>query len=268
MAGPFGGEPASGVRVRLNVGGEICHLYSLAYTGGITRAGAPLSTFPRRDEPGWHLGIFHGSLDWNAGDRSLPLASSGLAQAQYDYVALGHLHGHRVVQLGSGPAVYAGCVEGKGFTDPGVGVFTVADLWPGKVSVAQVPAGARPLITRSVDLVGGAEELEAAVHELSDPEAMVRVVLTGAGERQLDLDGLVNRLGPLFYHLELVDQTTTLSEDMLGVYAREMTIRGVFVRRLQERLATATGAEEAQLVWRALRRGLASLEKPGERRGR
>jgi DNA repair exonuclease SbcCD nuclease subunit len=251
---------------RLDVGGETCHLYSLAYTGGITRAATPLSTFPRRAGPGWHLGVFHGSLDWNAGDRSLPLASSGLAQAQYDYVALGHLHGHRVVQLGPGTAVYPGCVEGKGFSDPGVGTFTVVDLRPGRVSVTPVPAKARPIITRHVEMVGGVEELEESIRELSDPEGMVRVVLTGAGAREPDLDGMANRLGSLFYHLELVDQTSALSEEMLGMYAREMTIRGMFVRRLQERLAAVTGDEEAKLVWRALRRGLASLERQGHLR--
>jgi hypothetical protein len=95
---------------------------------------------------------------------------------------------------------------------------------------------------------------------------MVRVVLTGAGAREPDLDGMANRLGSLFYHLELVDQTSALSEEMLGMYAREMTIRGMFVRRLQERLAAVTGDEEAKLVWRALRRGLASLERQGHLR--
>jgi len=251
---------------RLDVGGETCHIYSLAYTGGVTRAATPLNTFPRRADPGWHLGVFHGALDWNAGDRSLPLASSGLAQAQYDYVALGHLHGHRVVHLPSGPAVYAGCVEGKGFTDPGVGFLTVVDLQPGRVGVEPVPVGSRPLMTRTVEMTDSAEELEAAVCRLADPEAMVRVVFTGVGNFEPDLDGLAKGLAPLFYHLELVDHTSALSEGMLGAYARELTIRGMFVRRLQEQLAALTDDERANVVRRALRRGLASLERPGPRR--
>jgi len=36
---------------------------------------------PREERPGLHIGVFHGSLDWDmVGDRSLPLDSKGLRQ--------------------------------------------------------------------------------------------------------------------------------------------------------------------------------------------
>ncbi len=98
------------------------HVYGLAYTGGLTAdAAAHCTNFRGWIGDGVHLAVFHGSLDWDAGDRSLPLMSAALAAAGYDYVALGHIHRPGEKKVGPGLAVYPGMVEGKGFSDPGVG---------------------------------------------------------------------------------------------------------------------------------------------------
>ncbi|WP_374713305.1 DNA repair exonuclease, partial [Symbiobacterium terraclitae] len=98
----------------LTVQGAAVHLYSLAYTGGVTQTQPPVNRFPKVDGPGVHLAVFHGTLgDWG-GDRSLPLDPAALAKAGYDYVALGHIHKPGEVRLGRGLAVYPGAVEGKG----------------------------------------------------------------------------------------------------------------------------------------------------------
>ena len=103
------------------------HIYSLAYTGGVTRPGS-IKSFPRINAPGIHIGAFHGSLDWEGlADRSLPLDSSILAGAGYDYIALGHYHRYMEKKVGSGKAVYPGSVEFKSFNDPGTGFLTVAE---------------------------------------------------------------------------------------------------------------------------------------------
>ncbi|TDA69849.1 MAG: DNA repair exonuclease [Clostridia bacterium] len=255
-------NPTPETVAELEIQGETCHIYSLAYTGGITSTAEPLATFPRRETPGWHLGLFHGSLDWQAGDRSLPLSSQGLAQARYHYVALGHVHGHREVQLPAGPAVYAGAVESKGFSDPGVGFFTVVTLAQGGAVMEQVPAGTRPLRVETLDagLFPTREELERKVAAMADPQAMIRLLLTGVANFPLHPASLAERLRPHFYHLEIDDQTIALTPDLLAGWAGEPTIRGLFVRRLQARLAQANTDRERQVVTRALLNGLASLE--------
>lgn len=247
----------------LAVQGEACHVYSLAYTGGLTRAAVPLASFPKKEAPGWHLGVFHGSLDWNAGDRSLPLASDGLARARYDYIALGHFHGHRQVQLSSGGlAVYPGSVEAKGFSDPGMGFFTVVTLQPGGVKVEKVPAGARVVRIESLDtgLAGSAEGLLASLEGLGGRDDVVRVVLTGVPDFDLDPETLARRVGPRFYHLEIQDQTSSLSHGLLEMRSREPTIRGMFTRRLRQQLLAAETEVERKIIARALRLGLASLD--------
>lgn len=270
MAGDWPGVLVQNPRPQLvavvPVGGEDCYLYSLAYTGGLTPTAQPLADFPRLEAPGWHLGVFHGSLDWSAGDRSLPLSSEGLGRARYHYVALGHLHRHRVVALPSGPAVYAGAVEPKGFDDPGVGFFTVVTLAPEGATIEKVAAGARRVRVEAVDagLFATPAELESRLESFADGEALTRIVLTGTANFPLSADRLAERLASRFYYLEVEDETTTLNPDLLVAWAREPTIRGLFVRRLQERMARAETARERQVIARALLNGLASLRAGGE----
>lgn len=254
-------NPRPELVTRLEVQGETCHIYSLAYTGGLTPAAQPLAGFPRQEAPGWHLGVFHGSLDWNAGDRSLPLSSKGLDRARYHYVALGHLHGHSVVRLAAGPAVYAGAVEAKGFNDPGTGFFTVVTLNHDGAIIERVPAGTRPVRIETVDvgLCASPAELEARLEALADPQAMVRLILSGVPNFPLPLERL-RHCSRLFYHLEIEDQTAALSPGLLATWVREPTIRGLFVRRLQEKLALAQTGREKQVITRALLNGLAALE--------
>ena len=95
------------------------HFYALAYTGGLTKATELLREFPPAADSGVHVGVFHASLDWEAGERSMPVSSQGLAAAGYDYVALGHIHRYQEKTVKQTLMLYPGAVEGKTFADPG-----------------------------------------------------------------------------------------------------------------------------------------------------
>ncbi|MBO8140600.1 MAG: DNA repair exonuclease [Firmicutes bacterium] len=246
----------------LSVRGVPIHIYGLAYTGGVTRT--PVEEFPRLHVPGLHVAVFHGSLGWNAGDRSLPLPEDALAAASYDYVALGHIHQHVVRTLGNGLAVYPGAVEGKGFDDPGVGFFTVAVLGDGQARLERKPAGSRPVRTVELDVSACRDEtdVEGRIRELGDSSAIVRVRLVGASPARLAADELADRLRSCFYHLDIVDETTVLDEAAFDGLAAEPTVRGQFVRRMKAAIEQAKNPDERQMLVLALRRGMAAL---GER---
>lgn len=244
----------------ITVAGVPCHVYSLAYTGGLTRTWPPITDFPRMDKPGRHIAIFHGSMDWDAGERSLPIQSSALARADYDYVALGHLHQHSVRDIGRGKAVYPGAIEGKGFDDPGVGFFTVAEIGD-SVTVRRVQAGVRPV--RSAEIDAGAYsspgELAAAVRALGEPRAIQRVRLVGAPGFPIDISEVLERARDRFYHLELVDETDFMSPEAVDRWAGEPTIRGQFVRRMIRSLEQEGDGDRRRIIERALRLGLEAL---------
>ena len=270
------GDSWPGVLVRNPMPDKVCsadidgtHLviYSLAYTGGLTHTDR-LADLPRAADPGLHMGIFHGSLDWNAGDRSLPMMSSALARAGYDYVALGHIHKHIKANIGKGIAVYPGAIEYKGLSDPGVGHLTIAQFDGGFVTIQTPKIAVRKHIEETIDVsaMRSQNELIEALTHMGDPEALARIILTGAPPFSIDVETLTAAIEDKFFYLEVDDQTDFLTPALIKEYSEEITIRGYFARRLLDRINKAADDRERRLLQLALRKGLAAFQGGGRAR--
>lgn len=244
----------------LEVAGRPVHVYGLAFTGGETPG--RLDSFPPAGGEGLHLAVFHGSLDWEGGDRSPVLSGRGLAAAGYHYVALGHLHVHRVQRLGGTTAAYAGAVAGKGFDDPGEGMWTLVDLEEGSPPrVRRLPAPCRPVRVLRLDTgpFRSADELAETLAGLAEGEAIVRFRLEGVPGGRWDTEAVAEAMGRRFFHAELEDATEGVSEAVLASLEKEETVAGAFVRRLLARAAQASDEAERDRCRRALLVGLAAL---------
>lgn len=259
-------NPQPGPPQELMIRGERLYLYSLAYTGGLTKVENYLQPYPRGSGPGIHLGAFHGSLDWQTNERGLPLSSQLLAEAGYDYVALGHFHSPKQSQIGPTTIAYAGAIASKGFNDIGCGQLTIVSLQPGAVKVELIPWQAVDHQVIQVDISQLADEdaLAASIITLANPELLLQVELQGAASFLFDAQALQSRLMRHFYQLELVDATLHLAAGLQERWAQESTIRGLFVRRMQEQAQRATNERESKVADLALRRGMAAFLQ-GER---
>ncbi len=250
---------------RTEVKGARVFIYALAYTGGVTRTSPPLRDFPHTGEAGIHIGVFHGSLGWDAGDRSLPIDAEALARAGYDYVALGHFHGFSKAGPVRPAVVYCGMVEARGFTDPGTGSFVIADIGPGAVDVETIPTGARKCASVALDLTGvaGLHELQTQIKDVvrqAGPAAMLRICLTGNAGFAFDTESLARGAGQDVFYLEVESSATFLAVAEIDQWATEPTIRGEFIRRMRQRLATATSERDRAILEKALSYGLRALE--------
>lgn len=121
------------------------------------------------------------------GDLSLPL--SLLANPRLDYVALGHLHQHQVLETRP-PVVYSGSIERVDFGEEGQRKGVVrADLWAEarETTFRFVPLTSRPFVTVSVTVNEG-DPTPAVLEAIAGREvrgAIVRVLVTGATEVRL-----------------------------------------------------------------------------------
>lgn len=242
----------------LKVREEEVHIYSVAYTGGLTRCDKPLADLPRRDSDGVHIGIFHGSLDWNSGERSLPLASSELARANYHYTALGHFHRYSEHRIGQGLAAYCGATAARGFEDLGTGNIICVQIDNTEVKTQHLPVKVRPqyILEVKLDDIESEEELHRYINDKANLEAIVRLQLLGTTNFALNEQGLSARFADLFYYLEVLDKTDNLAPRLLEELKAEISIRGAFVRRMLERVSATQSEEDRLLCLKALRIGL------------
>ena len=257
--------PQPDLVARMDIMGTPVFIYSLAYTGGVTRASPPIRDFPHTGQAGVHVAVFHGSLGWDGADRSLPLDKEALGRAGYDYVALGHFHRFNDAAPGGPAAVYCGMAEARGFSDPGTGRFVVASILPGAARVETVPAGARKCLSAVIDLTGlaGLSELETKLGDVvrqAGSDAMLRVTLTGNAGFPFDVESLERSAGQFVHHLELESEAAFLAAEEIDQWATEPTIRGEFIRRMLQKLASATGERERAILEKALSYGLKALE--------
>ncbi|MGB4515955.1 MAG: DNA repair exonuclease [Bacillota bacterium] len=260
---------------RHEIKGVPVFIYSLAYTGGLTKVNE-LNEFPRLDEPGLHIGVFHGSLDWSgAGDRSLPLSSERLVQAGegrgYDYLALGHIHKYQEMRAGKTVSVYPGLIDSKGFSDPGVGYMTIAQFEcegdPGgnsgfRVNLrrANVPVREHAVVEIDISAKPDLQEIASECRSKAGPDAMVKVILSGVPSFSVDLERLRAALGEHFFWVEVEDESSFLESSDIARFEKEPTIRGCFTRRMLEKLKNSTSDQEREVIMIALRKGLAAFE--------
>jgi len=241
--------------------GEAIHFYSVAYTGGITKCGAPLTNLPRLESAGFHVGVFHGSLDCPVTWRSLPLASNSLAIAKYDYIALGHFHQAKAARVGNGVAAYCGATMSKGFDDLGTGVVQLVELSAGRVELRTVPILSRPQKVMEMPLDGLTEaEVDEYLATMKDEQAIVRLVLSGTAAPGVQSAKVAALAQSLFYHCEVVDNSDEFSVSYLEEVGREMSVRGFFVKGLLTEAMGTPLVEEKELLFQAMRRGLRAFK--------
>lgn len=250
-------NPQPALSATLSISGETVFIYGVAYTGGITEADSPITTPPRVSADGIHIGVFHGSLDWNAGERSLPLDSRTLAQAGYNYVALGHYHRFMQQQIDHTLLVYPGASEAKGYSDPGTGSVVLAEISQHGSSIQRLDLGLR----KFQEVTLNPRQVDDTLRQLTDQELALRVILKGITDEPVDIKALEARCSDAFYHLEIRDETEYLSPAMIEQLSRELSVRGAFIRRMQQLVASAEDGAEKQLRYRALEMGLRAFKE-------
>jgi exonuclease SbcD len=214
-----------------------------------------------------NLGLFHGG-----GAPYHPFGAAELQALDLDYVALGHIHkpGPITGRDGRLLAWYSGSPEPLSFGEPGehgaiLGRVEEAN-GRGVVTCRFLPLASRSCLTRAVDLtgVGGPEAAAARIGAaFTDDERqrdLCRVQLTGRIDPALSLETamLEEMLAPTFLHLRVEDKTEPDWD--LEAIAREKSVRGLFVERLQ-RLAAGADSHEVARIRRALHLGLTALAK-------
>lgn len=224
-----------------------CVVHGCAFTSP-HREDDPLAGFAAPKDGRIHLLCVHGEVA-QAGTYA-PIAPRSLAESGVCYAALGHIHAASGLQWAGDTAwAYPGCPEGRGFDECGEKGASLVTIDGGRVCAEALPICRRQYRIETVTLT---DDLT-----FSPTDDLVRLILRGEQSRPVSLAALEAKWSPLFFHLELRDETT-LPQD-LWTRAEEDSLTGLFLRGMKQRLDAAGEADRAQLLL-ATRFGLAALE--------
>lgn len=253
---------------RLTIRSESVQTYGIAYDAAI--AERPLAEFRPTGLADYHVGILHAALQdnptWKIRSNDMPVNRAEIAASGLNYLAMGHYHNFAEVREGSSVAVYPGTLEGRKFGENGPRYLVVAELGREAISVERTPWNARTLTEATIDFalaeIREERQLEERIVAFSGDREIVRVRLEGPAEFVFDSDRLLARIGSRFFHLELDDRTYVVNARLMDRYKDEATVRGVFVRRMLERIEQADGPDAKETATLALRLGLSEFQNP------
>jgi DNA repair protein SbcD/Mre11 len=184
-----------------------------------------------------------------------PFEISEIAGKNVRYCALGHYHQlHQVSNpVDAAQVWYSGIPEGRGWDEEGDCGYILGEITDGAVRVESRVCNQYRLnsMTVACDSFGTREQILDAVLQqrgsLFDPKTILRVQLVGALDTKLDLslEELGERLAEEVLHVCWDDQTHPALD--FESIALEKTIRGRFVRILNERIAGAQDPERDTL---------------------
>ncbi len=235
-----------------------------------TRAQVQEHLFPRLQPmpaEGANIVVAHGSdlASIPSGKSSLgPLTIDEIAGKNVHYCALGHYHEQRPLENSlDGTAVwYSGIPEGRGWDEEGECAYLLVEIEDGKVRVERKASSQYPLRTVKIscDEFSSREQIVDAIRSQAAPDArtILRVRLDGAVDPRLDLSipELEARFADEALHVFFEDRTEPALD--LDAMAVENTLRGRFVRVMNERIGKASGRER-EVLERARQYGLQAL---------
>ncbi len=249
----------------LTIAGQEVRLYGIAHNN--THYQDVLPGFSRRGDGHIHIGIMHATVDpspeMDESDRYLPVQSYDLKETGLDYIALGHNHQFRTFNEGSpGLAAYPGSPEPLTLDEVGQRSLVLLSFSGRTPEVTTIPCGRRVVRHEELHCTGlSPEQIVASIGEMADDAVLLRVELTGSPPSLVDNGALTDQLSDRFTYLSILDRTFPLDAEYVRQIEHEQTIRGQFVRRLRARIESADSVRERDSASRALKLGLAQLQK-------
>lgn len=244
---------------------ELPELNTVVYGAAFTsdgRGDSLLSGFSVPQDDRIHLMVLHADVDARQGSRYCPVSTDDIATSGLDYLALGHIHSCSGVQMaGSVPWAYSGCPEGRGFDELGVKGVLCGEVEHGKADLRFIPLCQRQyqIVELSVTAEDDVSSIANKAMFHAAPNDLVRFILTGESDSNgIDLNALQQRCTNGFYSVTFRDRTQ-ISRD-LWARMNEENLTGLFLRCMQEKLNAAKDEDEAAMIQKATRFGLAALE--------
>ena len=208
-----------------------------------------------------NLMVLHGELRSDLNSNYNSVTAGFIRQSGMDYIALGHIHKRTEPQkIGDTYYAYCGCPEGQGFDETDEKGVYIGEIGKGFCELKFIPMSKRRHICEKVDITGinSSAEISAAVTaQLNEKygdgfgENLYKIELTGSikGDFNLNLPEILSRVSERVYYAKIKDKTELLIDN--EKLANEISLKGIFVKNMLEKMNNAPEAEREELEKRA-----------------
>lgn len=200
-----------------------------------------------------------------------PVTPSAIEGCGFDYIALGHIHKPTDIQKTVGTSfAYCGCPDPMGFDEVGARGVYMGTISKDGCSLGFVPTASRQYVVDNVNIDGCENSVEAAEIVLEHIKStygedfknnLYRISLTGSISAEASVSAALVQsvLSNSLDYVEVFDRCDSDIEALIKL-KDESSLRGLFVKKLLEKLDTAT-AEEKQTYKNALKIGIRAFGK-------
>lgn len=184
-----------------------------------------------------NIAVLHGQVaDYSTKEGAPVISLPRLVNKNIDYLALGHIHEHRLEKLDSrGKWCYPGCLEGRGFDEAGEKGFVVLDIDGANVTPQFVPFSKR--IIHDVEIpLSGTLSYDEISHQIAAGIAgipsgdIVQVTLTGeiTEDTDIETDSYQAAFSPQYFFIRFKDRTEIKID--WTQYENDVSLKGEFIR--------------------------------------
>lgn len=188
------------------------------------------------NEDAINIVILHGQVGDSSGKDRVNLKK--LRNKNIDYLALGHIHKPQSDKLDDrADYAYCGCLEGRGFDEPGEHGFILLDIGQ-KVTHRFIPFAERKIIEAAVDISGIAEAYSASLKVKEsvtfEKQNIYRIILVGEIPPEASEMGgdIAKYLSSECFYIDVKDNTSKKID--YHSFDGDTSLKGEFVRYVFE----------------------------------
>jgi len=205
--------------------------------------------------------VAHGTLDGASLEEKQynSIKSRILKEKGFDYIALGHIHKLDYNTSEKQRIVYPGSLAALGFDEPGKHGMIVGELDKNNINLEFIPVDETEFKIQNIDVTDiiSKEELVEKLNEINfENNNLIEIYLVG--KRNFEIDSY--ELYKLIENDKIIKiKNKTKINYNLEKLSMENTLRGIFVKKMLEKLNNAENDNEKEIIEKAIEVGLDSL---------
>lgn len=215
--------------------------------------------------------VYHGELtSENQSGKYNPVSLKDIENSGFDYVALGHLHtATPVTKVGNTTFAYSGTPDGNGFDECGKKGVYAGTVYKHRAELAFYETSSRTYENVSVDissLTSNSKITKKVLKQLSETygpgfaDNLYRISLTGSIPEGFipAVSHICTELQDSLFYVKVANRTKPDTD--ISILASDFSLKGIFVKKMLNKINSCESDEEKEMYENALYIGLKAFD--------